>query len=49
VLPSGNPAPPGAGNLRYRDFSSVPARIDQAHVAAREYLARSEAPRDGVA
>jgi NTE family protein len=34
VLPSGNSAPPGAGNLRYRDFAGVPARIDQAHVAA---------------
>jgi NTE family protein len=38
VLPSGDPAPPGAGNLRYRDFSGVPARIDQAHAAARGYL-----------
>jgi NTE family protein len=49
VLPSGNPAPPGAGNLRYRDFSGVPARIDQAYVAARDYLDRSGASRDGVA
>jgi len=48
VLPSGNPAPPGAGNLRYRDFAGVPARIDQAHVAAREYLARSGASRSGA-
>jgi NTE family protein len=39
VLPSGDPAPPGAGNLRYRDFSGVPARIEQAHAAARDYLA----------
>jgi NTE family protein len=38
VLPSGDPAPPGAGNLRYRDFSGVPARIEQAHSAARGYL-----------
>ena len=38
VLPSGDPAPPGAGNLRYRDFSAVPARIEQAHAAARAYL-----------
>jgi len=40
VLPSGDPAPPGAGNLRYRDFSGVPARIEQAHAAARAYLDR---------
>jgi NTE family protein len=38
VLPSGNPAPPGAGNLRYRDFSAVPARIEQAHAATRAHL-----------
>jgi NTE family protein len=38
VLPSGDPAPPGAGNLRYRDFSAVPARIDQARTAASGYL-----------
>ncbi|WP_040339989.1 patatin-like phospholipase family protein [Candidatus Blastococcus massiliensis] len=42
VLPAGDPAPVGAANLRYRDFSAVPARIDLAHAAAREYL-------DGVA
>jgi NTE family protein len=47
VLPAGDPAAPGTGNLRYRDFSGVPARIDRAHAAAREYLARSGAPRDG--
>lgn len=38
VLPSGDPAPPGAANLRYRDFSAVPARIDQAYAAARDHL-----------
>jgi NTE family protein len=45
VLPSGDPSPPGAGNLRYRDFSAVPARIEQARVAARGYLDRV---RDGA-
>jgi len=39
VLPAGDPSPPGAANLRYRDFSAVPARIDRAHLAARDYLA----------
>jgi NTE family protein len=38
VLPAGNPAPPGAANLRYRNFSAVPARIDRAHAAAHGYL-----------
>ncbi|MCF6746653.1 patatin-like phospholipase family protein [Blastococcus sp. KM273128] len=41
VLPSGGVAPFGAADLRYRDFSAVPARIEQAYTAAREYLARS--------
>jgi NTE family protein len=49
VPPSGDPAPPGAGNLRYRDFSGVPARIDQAYVATREYLDRRGASGDGGA
>jgi NTE family protein len=48
VLPAGDPAPPGAGTLRYRDFSGVPARIDQAYLAARTHLDRSGASRDGV-
>jgi NTE family protein len=48
VLPSGDPAPPGAANVRYRDFSGVPPRIDQAYRAARGYLERSGAPRGGV-
>src|SRR4051812_16893151 len=38
VLPSGDPPASGAGNLRYRDFSRVPARIEQAHAAASGYL-----------
>src|SRR5215211_2262452 len=41
VLPSGEDAPPAAGdlrNLRYRDFSGVPGRIDRAHAAAAAYL-----------
>jgi NTE family protein len=49
VLPSGDPAPPGAGNMRYRDFSGVPARIERARAAARGYLERSGALRDGEA
>jgi NTE family protein len=47
VLPSGNPAPPGAANLRYRDFSGVQARIDQAHHATRAHLDRLGASCDG--
>jgi NTE family protein len=49
VLPAGDPAPPGAGNLRYRDFSGVPARIEQAHAAAGAYLDGVVAARDGEA
>ncbi|MGY1640575.1 patatin-like phospholipase family protein [Geodermatophilus sp. SYSU D00703] len=49
VLPSGDASPPGAGNLRYRDFSGVPARIEQAHVAAGHHLDRIGAAEDGVA
>ena len=49
VLPSGDPAPPGAGNLRYRDFSGVPARIEQAHAAAGGYLDGVVASRNGDA
>ncbi len=40
VLPAGDSAPPGTANLRYRDFGGVPARIEQAHAAAREHLDR---------
>jgi NTE family protein len=43
VLPAGDPTPPRTGNLRYRDFSGAPDRIDRAHVAARVYLDRSAA------
>jgi NTE family protein len=49
VLPSGDPSPPGAGNLRYRDFSGVADRIDRAHAAATAYLERSGATEDGTA
>jgi NTE family protein len=49
VLPSGDPAPPGGANLRYRDFSGVRARIDQAHRAARTHLDRIGSSRDGEA
>ncbi len=38
VLPAGDAAPPGTANLRYRDFSAVPARIEQAHQAAGRHL-----------
>jgi NTE family protein len=46
VLPTGESAPPSAGdlrNLRYRDLSGVPARIDRAFTAAGDYLDRSGA------
>jgi NTE family protein len=49
VLPSGDPAPSGAGNLRYRDFSGIPSRIDRSHDAATAYLERSGAAEDGAA
>src|SRR3954447_8103914 len=49
VLPSGDPAPPGAGNLRYRDFSGVAERIDRAHAAATAYLEHSGVTEDGTA
>ncbi|MGY1726358.1 patatin-like phospholipase family protein [Geodermatophilus sp. SYSU D01062] len=48
VLPAGDPDPPGAANLRYRDFSGVPARIERARAAAGEYLDRVAAGRGGV-
>jgi NTE family protein len=51
VLPSGDPGPPAAGdlrNLRYRDLSGVPDRIDRAYVAARDYLDRSGTSGDAV-
>ena len=38
VLPAGDPEPPGTGNLRYRDFSGAPARIQRAHVATAAHL-----------
>jgi NTE family protein len=46
VLPAGDPAPPGAANLRYRDVSAVPARIQRAYAATRDHLERSAAPGD---
>jgi NTE family protein len=49
VLPSGEAAEPSAGdlrNLRYRDVSGVPDRIDRARAAASSYLDGSE---DGAA
>jgi NTE family protein len=47
VLPSGDAAPPGTANLRYRDFSGVSARIDVAHAAAGEYLDAVGTQKDG--
>jgi NTE family protein len=44
VLPSGEGAPPSAGDLRslrYRDFSAVGGRIERAHAAARAHLDRT--------
>jgi NTE family protein len=38
VLPAGDPAAPGAANLRYRDFTAVPGRIGQARDASCRYL-----------
>ena len=52
VLPSGEEAPPSAGdlrNLRYRDLSGVPDRIDRAHAAAGDHLDRSSASEGGAA
>src|SRR4051812_7049498 len=49
VLPSGDPSPPGTSNLRYRDFSAVPGRIDRAHAAASAYLERSGVAEGGAA
>jgi NTE family protein len=52
VLPSGEQASPSAGdlrNLRYRNLSGVPDRIDRAYVAAGRYLRRSGAAEDGAA
>jgi NTE family protein len=52
VLPTGEEAPPSAGdlrNLRYRNLSGVPDRIDRAYAAAGTYLDRSGASEDGAA
>jgi NTE family protein len=52
VLPSGEQAGPSSGdlrNLRYRNPSGVPDRIDRAYAAARTYLDRLGASADGAA
>jgi NTE family protein len=52
VLPSGEQAPPAGSdlrNLRYRNVSGVPDRIDRAYVAASRYLDRSGVSADGAA
>jgi NTE family protein len=50
VLPSGQAAPPSAGDLRalrYRDLSAVPERIERARAATTAYLDRSGAAEGG--
>jgi NTE family protein len=49
VLPAGEGTPPSTANLRYRNFSRVPDRIDQAYRAAGEYLDRSGVAGEGTA
>jgi NTE family protein len=49
VLPAGDETPPSTANLRYRNFSQVPGRIEQAYLAAGRYLDRSGTSEDGVA
>ncbi|MCV2489846.1 patatin-like phospholipase family protein [Geodermatophilus sp. YIM 151500] len=52
VLPSGEAAPPAAGDLRdlrYRDFSGVPDRIERAYGAVRGYLQRTGRSGEGPA
>jgi NTE family protein len=49
VLPAGDETPPSTANLRYRNFSQVPERIDRAYLAARRYLDRSGTSEDGAA
>ena len=51
VLPSGDLGPSAAGdlrNLRYRDFSGVPERIDRSYRAACGYLDRSGTSGEGA-
>jgi NTE family protein len=49
VLPTGDQELPGAdlSNLRYRDFSGIPERIERAREATAGYLARVGADRHG--
>jgi NTE family protein len=49
VLPAGDEAPPSTANLRYRDFSRVPERIERARGAAGAYLDRSGTSAGGAA
>jgi NTE family protein len=49
VLPAGDETPPSTANLRYRNFSRVAQRIDQAYRAARRSLDRSDTSEDGAA
>jgi NTE family protein len=49
VLPAGDETPPSTANLRYRNFSHVPERIDQAYLAASGYLDRAGTSEDGAA
>ncbi|MGY1812473.1 patatin-like phospholipase family protein [Blastococcus sp. SYSU D00820] len=41
VLPAGDTAPTATANVRYRDFSGVPARIERARAATGRYLDRT--------
>jgi NTE family protein len=49
VLPAGDETPPSTANLRYRDFSQVPERVERARRAAGEYLDRVGTSAGGVA
>jgi NTE family protein len=49
LLPAGDETPPSTANLRYRSFSHVPDRIDQAYRATCGYLDRAATSEDGAA
>jgi NTE family protein len=43
VLPTGDPVAPALSQLRYRDATRVPERVERAYSAARAYLAEVHA------